>query len=196
MSMADDACGGDGVVNLRGRFARRRSVTLAASLIIVIGTVLAAQLLGFGQPVIGDTCDHDQGGSGEAADPWVIASHASPDHPTYAALDGDFETWWGAKAHPVQWIEIGLEEVTSVAELRLSVSQTPEGATQHRVYGRPSQQAELLLLHTFSGHTRDGDVLTVTPTTPWPPVCFLRVVTDVSPSWVSWREIEIVPLRP
>jgi hypothetical protein len=28
-------------------------------------------------------------------------------------------------------------------------------------------------------------VLTVTPMTPWPAVCFLRVVTDVSPSRVS-----------
>jgi len=184
-------------MNLRSRWPPgRRSITLAASLIVVVGTVFAAQLLGFGQPVLGDACDLDQGRSGAPRDPWVIASHASPDYPTYAALDGDLETWWGAEAHPVQWIEIGLDEVTSVAELRLSVSQTPDGPTEHRVYGRAGLEAEPRLLHTFSGHTRDRDVLTVTPTTPWPPVCFLRVVTVDSPSWVSWREIEIVPSRP
>lgn len=185
-------------MNLRGRWlsGHRLSITLAASLLVVVGTVFATRLLGFGQPVVGDACDLDSGRSGAPADPWVIASRAGPDHPTQAALDGDFETWWGAEAHPVQWIEIGLNAVTSVAELRLSVSQSPDGPTEHRVYGRTSLEGELRLLHTFSGRTGDRDVLTVTPTTPWPPVCFLRVVTVDSPSWVSWREIEIVPSRP
>ena len=82
--------------------------------------------------------------------------------------------------------------VTSVAELRLTVSQLPEGYAEHRVYGRTGLEAELRWLPTFSGHTRDGDVLIVTPTTPWPTVCVVRVVTDVSPSWVSWREIDII----
>jgi hypothetical protein len=165
-------------------------------LIAVVGTGVATLLLGLGQPLIGDSCDLDSGRSGAPPDPWVVASRASRDHPTYAALDGDPETWWGAEAHPVHWIEVGLDEVTSVAELRLTTSQTPDGPTEHRVYGRMALRSELRLLHTFSGHTRDGDVLTATPTTPWPPVCFLRVVTDVSPSWVSWREIEVVPLHP
>jgi hypothetical protein len=196
--MAGDHVGSDGIVNPRGRWpsGRRRSITIAASLVVVVVTLFAAQLLGLGQPVIGQACDLGSGRSGAPADPWAIASRASPDHPTYAALDGDFKTWWGAEAHPVQWIEIGLDEVTSVAELRLTVSQTPDGPTEHRVYGRMALGSELRLLHTFSGDTSDGDVLTVAPMTPLPPVCFLRVVTDVSPSWVSWREIEIVASRP
>ena len=180
----------------RWRPRRRAAIALAALLIAVAGTLFATQLLGVGQPVIGDACELGSGRSGAPPDPWVVASRAGPDHPTYAALDGDFQTWWGAEAHPVQWIEIGLDEVTSVAELRLTVSQTPEGYTEHRVYGRTGLEAELRLLHTFSGHTGDGDVLTVTPTTPWPAVCFMRVVTDVSPSWVSWREIDIIDSRP
>jgi hypothetical protein len=52
--------------------------------------------------------------------------------------------------------------------------------------------AELYLLQTFAGRTADGQVLEFSPDAPAQNVRYVRVVTTLSPSWVSWREIEVL----
>ena len=70
-------------------------------------------------------------------------------------------------------------------------SQYPNGATVHRVLGRGSADS-YRLLHEFSGNTQDGDVLEYSPSVPWTAIRFVKVETTSSPSWVAWREIEVV----
>jgi hypothetical protein len=49
-----------------------------------------------------------------------------------------------------------------------------------------------LLLAELTGRTADYDVLQVMGREAWPGIRYLRIVTIESPSWVAWREIEVV----
>lgn len=48
------------------------------------------------------------------------------------------------------------------------------------------------LLHEFQNYTYDAQYLEYSPSNPWQGIRFVRVETIYSPSWVSWREIEIL----
>lgn len=52
------------------------------------------------------------------------------------AVDGDLATLWNSGGGPVQWIEIDLGAEYNIGEIRLTISQSPEGTTTHRILGR------------------------------------------------------------
>lgn len=109
------------------------------------------------------------------------------------AVDGNPETWWGAGAFPPQWIEVDLGSPYTIASIRLRVSQSPPGATVHRLLIKgPSTGGQYIFLHEFKGATADFDVLSYAPPKPLQDIQFVRVQTVSSPSWVSWREIEVI----
>ncbi len=112
------------------------------------------------------------------------------------AIDGDTDTnAWNAGSGPPQWIEVDLGGPATIEAIRLVVAQYPNGATRHRIIGaKPSGKASVL--KEIAGTTKDGDVLAVTPATPWTGLQIIRVETLKSPSWVAWREIEIIGRRP
>jgi F5/8 type C domain/PASTA domain len=120
----------------------------------------------------------------------VRASLQFPANPATMAVDGDFASWWGAGGFAPQWLEVDLGVPTPVAELRLATSQTPPGLTVHRVYGRLAGGDERLL-HEFAGTTADGAWLRQ-GLVPEVQAQFIRVETVLSPSWVSWREVEVL----
>jgi len=78
-----------------------------------------------------------------------------------------------------------------ILRVELTPSQYPAGETVHRllVAGANRQYSEA---HIFNGSTSDGQALIFAPTSPMAPVQFVRVGTTVSPSWVAWREIEVI----
>ena len=71
------------------------------------------------------------------------------------------------------------------------VTQTPGRNTRHLVWVGPSTD-QLYLLHTFEGYTYDDQVLQFKPVSPLEGVRFIRVMTRESPSWVGWKEIEVL----
>lgn len=107
------------------------------------------------------------------------------------AVDGDLGTLWNSGGFPRQWIEIDLSAEYNVREIRLTTSQYPEGVTAHRVLGR-SATGEFHELTIFEGNTVDGQTLTFMPAQPVQAIRFVRVETISSPSWVAWREIEVI----
>jgi predicted amidohydrolase YtcJ len=110
-------------------------------------------------------------------------------------IDGSMDSAWNAGHHPPQWIEIDLGGPATIEAIRLVVAQDPAGATHHRIIGSaPSSKATIL--KEIAGTTKDGDVLAVTPATPWTGLRIIRIETVKSPSWVAWREIEIIGRRP
>jgi hypothetical protein len=118
----------------------------------------------------------------------------SRQHENYSgvlAVDGDLGTLWNSGGDPTQWLEIDLGAEYSIEEIFLTVSQYPEGRTIHRVLGRGAS-GQFVELTTFDGNTTDGQVLTFTPAQPVSGIQFIRVETTLSPSWVAWREIEII----
>ena len=121
------------------------------------------------------------------------ASRAMARFEAERAVDGSTETWWGSGAPPLQWIELDLGDAHTIAAINLLVSQYPPGDTIHRVLIRgPGTGEEYTLVHTFSGPTADLDWLSVPLSTPIEGIRFIRVQTTQSPSWVAWREIEVI----
>jgi hypothetical protein len=118
-------------------------------------------------------------------------------HTAANAVDGDPGTFWSAGGFPPKWIEVDLGEPADINRVRLTTSQTPAGPTTHEVYGKgPGTKGAWQLLHRFEGITSDGEDLKKA----WPKAVtgieFVRVVTTASPSWVGWREIEVVGDQP
>ena len=125
------------------------------------------------------------------ADGPVTASAAIVGNPPEAAFDGDTETVWNSGQFPIQWIEIDLGAEIEVKAVRLTIAQDPAGATTHVISGR-SDSGPAVILSEHAADTRDGEVIEVVPDSPWTGIRYLRVETTGSPSWVAWREIELV----
>ena len=73
----------------------------------------------------------------------------------------------------------------------MTTSQYPEGTTTHRILGR-SATGEFHELTTFDGNTMDGQTLLFTTVQSVQAIRINHVETISSPSWVAWREIEVI----
>jgi hypothetical protein len=120
-------------------------------------------------------------------------SKALPGYSGDLAVDGDPGTWWSSGDFPPQWIEIDLESGRNILSIRLIPSQSPPGFTVHRIRGRgPEFGDPYITLHTFEGVTDENTVLSFSPEQPWQGIRYIRIETLQSPSWVAWREIELI----
>lgn len=133
-----------------------------------------------------DAFDHNL-----ALDVSAKASRSLPDQPPSGAVDGDTQHWWGAGDFAPQWIQLDLGKPSRIGLIRLVITQSPAGETLHQVWvGQTIDQQ--YLLHTFEGYTVDSQVLEFQPAPLLENVRFIRVVTKKSPSWVGWKEIEVL----
>jgi len=130
------------------------------------------------------------GGVSTSVSTSASASASLPSNPPAFAVDGDLETHWGSGADAPQWIEVDLDAEQTAAMVRLVVDQFPPGPTRHVIWGRTADD-ELVQLAEVDRDTEMFDVLEVEIGEPIPVVA-IRVETVESPSWVAWREIEIV----
>lgn len=121
----------------------------------------------------------------------VTASAQIQQEPPSNTVDGNTETIWNSGAGPEQWIQVDLGTNATVNKIRLTVAQDPSGKTIHRVFVGASA-SDLRLIHQFNGVTSDNQVLEFTPTLPLSNIQFVKIVTTESPSWVAWKEIEIL----
>lgn len=121
----------------------------------------------------------------------VAASASLFESPAANATDGNFDTVWNSGTHPEQWIMLNLGAPQTVRAIRLHVAQYPDGETVHQVWVG-SNPNNLSVVHEFKGMTTDGQVLEFLPSTPQTNVQYIKIVTTQSPSWVAWREIEVI----
>ncbi|MGB7874580.1 MAG: discoidin domain-containing protein [Anaerolineales bacterium] len=121
----------------------------------------------------------------------VTASRNLTEEPPSNAVDDNADTQWGAGADPVQWIQVDLQAVYRVTEIRLLVAQYPAGNTIHRVQVRASDSDEYRTVNEFNGSTGDNDWLVFEPDEPLDDVSQIRIQTISSPSWVAWKEIQV-----
>ena len=118
------------------------------------------------------------------------ASRFTPDGPPEMAFDNSANTYWQSGAGPQQWIEVDLQAPATVREIRLSTSQYPEGDTVHQLFAAGPDH-NLRLVHEFRGFTRGDQELKYIFPEPLQDIQILRLVTLESPSWVSWKEIQV-----
>jgi hypothetical protein len=121
----------------------------------------------------------------------VQVTEALADQTAQLAVDGDPNTQWSAGAYPPQWIEVDLEAFYDVGEIRLTVGMWPAGQTVHELWAGASRD-KLQKVAEFRGSEFDYDILDYLPATSLSNIRYVRVVTIESPSWVSWREIEVL----
>jgi hypothetical protein len=139
-----------------------------------------------------DPCAPPTGPRNVALGKPASASLSLSANPPSLAVDGLKDTLWVSGDFAPQSLEIDLQAPFAVSRIRLAVAQTPAGATVHRLFVREAGSSEYQLVREFSGVTADGDVLEYVPAAPRPGIRFVRIETLASPSWVSWREIEVV----
>lgn len=120
----------------------------------------------------------------------ATASAALPGEPASAAIDGSPASQWGSGGDAPQWLEVQLAAPATVGTVRLHVAQYPAGRTVHEVAVRTSGGG-WRTVGTADGVTDDGDVLEVS-FAPVVNVVAVRVTTKQSPSWVSWKTIEVL----
>ena len=135
----------------------------------------------------------DIGNSGRnvAAHATTSASFAYKGNRPEQAVDGNPNTIWTAGDLPRHFIEIYLNQPTTISMLRMLVSQDKAGWTTHWIWGKDSM-GKFRLLQEVGSETADMDVIDVIPETPWENITMIRIETIKSPSWVAWREIEII----
>jgi hypothetical protein len=124
-----------------------------------------------------------------AAGAAVSASQSLPEEPPAAVVDGDPTTQWGSGGEPTQWVEIDLGEPAEIGRILLTVAQFPEGLTRHLI------DIDGVRVWAFENDTTDSEVLEVVLDAPVTGRV-IRVTTIFSPSWVSWKEIEILAPTP
>ncbi len=121
----------------------------------------------------------------------VRTSRELADEPASAAVDGNPATQWGSGSDAPQWIEVTLPQPSTVAGIRLRVAQYPAGRTVHEV-AVSIEGGSLTTVHVFDGVTEDGQVIEASFDRAITGVTAVRVTTTVSPSWVSWAEVEVL----
>jgi len=122
----------------------------------------------------------------------ISASAYLPDQTPDFAYDSDSETNWGAGEYAPQWILIDLQSEYKINGVDLVVDQYPAGNTVHQLLGkREDFSAIFQLLHEFSGYTEFGQTLHYNAPPDLDSMRFIKVLTTVSPSWISWKEIII-----
>jgi hypothetical protein len=145
---------------------------------------------GLGPRLRPDPCTPAPGAGNLALGKPTTAS-GSADGPSAQAVDGLMANRWGSGGYPWQWIEIDLGAPVSIEKVRLFVNMYPDGVTTHRIRGRATTGDPWADLWVRNAATVDNQVLEAVASPAWTNVRYVRVQTEVSPSWVSWKEIEV-----
>lgn len=112
------------------------------------------------------------------------------------AFDGDFSNMWNAGTWPMAWIEVDLGRPTDITQILMTVEQTPSYTdTVHEIWLSSStigaDTSGAVLAQTLVGTTYTGQTLSVVFPTP-KTAQHVQIRTISSPSWVAWREIQIM----
>jgi hypothetical protein len=118
------------------------------------------------------------------------ASGSFPTTPSSQAVDGNLGSFWNAGEYPPQWIEINLGSLYSIDEIRLYVSQFPNGNTTHEIWVADASKA-YTQVETVTGLTTEGQTLQRIYSPALTSVQWVKIMTTTGPSWVAWYEIEV-----
>ena len=115
----------------------------------------------------------------------VTASGSYSDQTPDKAIDEDWYTYWNSGDYPPQWIQVDLGKNFLIQEIRAPITQLPDGQTHHDVFMDGN------LSFSWDGYTVDQQTLSHVFNPPIN-VRTVRVETTESPSWVGWREIQLL----
>ncbi len=113
-------------------------------------------------------------------------------YPAGAATDQNQDTWWSADNGPPQWLEVHLEEPSTVGRVRLPIGfVTPAGHVRIEV-STVDADGTRQDVHVFDDEVSEGVVLEWIPETPLDGIVDVRFdITDMQ-GWVIIHEVEIL----
>jgi hypothetical protein len=107
----------------------------------------------------------------------------------YLAVDGNHATSWSSGHAAPAWIEFDLGSVKTVKAIRLTPEMSPTtGTVVQNVYAGMTA-FPTTLVKTFSGTATILEPIALAVNSS---VRYVRIETASSPSWIAWREIEIL----
>lgn len=125
--------------------------------------------------------------------PATASGFSYPGYPPSAATDGnDFTFWTFGTLAPASidfWFPAGVEY--SVSSLQVTTAMAPGGFADHIAYGR-KKDGGWTYIGTIAGYLADSQWIPSTPNSDMTNYVGITLYTDVSPSWVAWREVRIV----
>ena len=118
-----------------------------------------------------------------------VSGTASPYNKAYAADGLYLNSFWSSGGAAPQWIEYDLGAVKTVKAVRLTPEMSPAGPVTHKIYVDNSTPATNLVATISDPDAASLSVLTASFSATGR---YVRVETTVSPSWVGWREVEVI----
>lgn len=106
------------------------------------------------------------------------------------AIDGNLNTSWEAGSGAPQWVVIDLGQPRTINRLILHIAQSPAGRTIHTIEGG-STDSSLNYIQRIDSITSRDRPLDLPLLSPLPNIRYLKITTTLSPSWISWKEIEV-----
>lgn len=123
----------------------------------------------------------------------ATSSKQAAGNETAKAVDGNTATAWISGGFAPQWLQIDLGTAHAVSVVRLLTIQYPSGPTTHTLSVKGAGvQAVWQTLKTFSATTSDNQWIEYVADHPIPDVRFIKIETTKSPSWVGWREVQVL----
>ncbi len=104
--------------------------------------------------------------------------------------DGNASTAWSTGLPAPQWILMDLGKTTTLNQIRLLPNQMPLGQTIHTIQAGATPDS-LQTIFTLNQFTYNNVWITIPLLLPVPNVRYVKIATSISPSWISWREIEL-----
>lgn len=106
-------------------------------------------------------------------------------------FDGNTATGWGAGTFAPAWIQLDLGRTYPIRQIRMLTGQAPDGQTTHKVLVGTDPE-NLRLARTLSGHTANAQWIGfVDDSQTLGNVRYVRILTESSPSWIAWNEVEV-----
>jgi hypothetical protein len=106
-------------------------------------------------------------------------------------VNGNLTDAWNAQQYAPQWVTIDLKNEYPVTRIRLHVDQAPAGNTTHEIWVAGNDQAYQKVA-TITGNTQSGQILEHIFAPKRDGVRYVKIQTVNSPSWVAWREIQVL----
>ena len=117
------------------------------------------------------------------------ADSSSPDTNPYQAIDSNLATSWNAGHGATAWIEFDLGSTYWISAIRMTPEMSPfSGDVVHYIYAGDTP-APGSAVKVFSETARILEPIAGAINTN---ARYIRIETTTSPSWVAWREIEIL----
>lgn len=120
----------------------------------------------------------------------TTASASHKNFPASYAIDNNKDTFWNSGNFPEQWIQLDFGKTIEVSAVRLLINQFPAGHSKHIILAGENINS-LKKVHIFEKETDNNQWLVYKFPKTIQNARYIRIHTEKSKSWVSWKEVQV-----